>query len=573
MHVDVGQARNASLDRGEVTVARLLQEHMLRGSDVLTGQPHLDRAVQWCHALEAVQDDSPHLGGVAIIADDHQTDRRLVQRLARAGAPALMVSPSEKAPADMSAAVREAERTGLVMVRLPARTSRRMVSELVARLSLAHESHVLLYAQRVHGALAQLLHRGAGLNALCSRMARLSDCSVAALHLNLHLMAFDPGPNHGLDAMTVTAALRSQPGLLEDTIAGHPEAHGAGVLQLTLAGQQVTAVVAAIELAERRDGWLMLLDTKQPPHEHDIAEHRVVVEQAATIVGTELLRVRGLERAEERARGNFVHALLHSRFTNHADLVARASHYDFDVDEPYGVVVVQSGGLIADGDSPARLAEWAREATRLPQKGSYATLATVVGDVIAIVRQVSRPRRSQPHPGEAELHTYATALERRLSAQTDRSVLIAYGRPVSGAENILESYREARIALDLRQRLNVQRVCGFADLRVDSVLLDLAQRAGGRDFAKEVLGPLENERDGSLVGVMRVYIESGGNLNEAARRLAIHRNTMLYKLERISRLLHRDVREADAQFTVWLALRLRDLAETAESVDRDVRTG
>ena len=554
-------------------MARLLQERMLRESDVLAGRDHLDRIVQWCHSLEAVQDDRDHLGGVAIVADDGQVDRRLVEQLVRGGAPALLVCPRASVSMGVSRAVEEAERSGLVVVLLPVGATRRMVSELVARLSLAHESHVLQYAQRIHGALAQLLHRGAGLTALCSRMARLSECSVAILHLDLHLMAFDPGPNHRIDAMMVTTALRSEPGLLEDTVAAQPDVRGVGILQLPVADQQVTAIVAAIELAERRDGWLMLLDAKSPPHEHDIAEHRVVVEQAATIVGTELLRVRGLERAEERARGNFVHALLHSRFTNHADLVARASHYDFDVDQPYGVVVAQVGGLMADGDSPARLAEWAREATRLPQQGHDPTLATVVGDVIAIVRRVSPPRRSQSHPGDAELHSYATALERRLSAQTDHPVLISYGRPVPGADRILESYREARIALDLRQRLMVQQVCGFADLRVDSVLLDLAQEPGGRDFAREVLGPLEGERDGSLVGVIRVYIESGGNLNEAARRLAIHRNTMQYKLERISRLVHRDVREADTQFMVWLALRLRSLAETAESVDRDVRTG
>jgi DNA-binding PucR family transcriptional regulator len=73
--------------------------------------------------------------------------------------------------------------------------------------------------------------------------------------------------------------------------------------------------------------------------------------------------------------------------------------------------------------------------------------------------------------------------------------------------------------------------------------------------------------------VARAYVEAGGNLNEASRRLNVHRNTMLYKLNRISRLLQRDIREADTQFTVWLALRLANLAQTAEMVDRDLSSG
>jgi DNA-binding PucR family transcriptional regulator len=48
---------------------------------------------------------------------------------------------------------------------------------------------------------------------------------------------------------------------------------------------------------------------------------------------------------------------------------------------------------------------------------------------------------------------------------------------------------------------------------------------------------------------------------------------MLYKLERITRLLQRDIRDPDSQFTVWLALRLTGLDETARRVNRDLQSG
>lgn len=172
-----------------------------------------------------------------------------------------------------------------------------------------------------------------------------------------------------------------------------------------------------------------------------------------------------------------------------------------------------------------------------------------------------------------QLREYATALEQKLRERSHQSVLVAFGRPEDGADAIVDSYREARIALDLRQRLAVEEVCGFADLRVHSVLLDLAQQSAGQGFVEEMLGPLREDRDGGLADVARVYVEAGGNLNEAARRLNVHRNTMLYKLERITRLLQRDMRAPDAQFAVWLAIRLNDLAETAERVNRDLTSG
>lgn len=561
----------ASLDSpvtGETTIRRLLDERLLRGAQVVLGDDLVDRPVQWCHVLTSVlREDGTDLAGVVVLADAGELDDRIWAQLAGSGCAAVFVRSSRAVrPTSLP------QRLGdLVVVQLPTTVSRRAVVELVATLSLAHQTHVLQYGQRVHATLAQLLHRGAGLTALCSRLARLGECSVAVLGTNLHLLAFDPGP-HALDPHAVTTALRAAEDRLDALVTQSDSPHRVVELTLRIRDRDVVCLAAAIQLVEHRDGWMVLLDEAEGLTDHDLAEHRVAVEQAVTIVGTELLRVRGLERAEERARGNFVHALLHSRFPNHADLVARAAHYSFDVGGRYGVVVAQSGGLIARGDSPARLADMARDAAKLLEDPQRQTLTAVVGDVIAVIRQVSSARRGPVDPAVEELREYATALDRRLRERSQRDVVVAFGRPVQAAEGIVESYREARIALELRQRLQVAEVCGFADLRVDSVLLDLAGREEGREFAQEILEPLRNERDGSLVEVARVYIEAGGNLNEAARRLSVHRNTMLYKLERIGRLLQRDVRDPDSQFTIWLALRLADLEEATKRVNRDLRS-
>jgi len=554
----------------ELTLARLLQERLLRGARVLGGQDLLDRPVRWCHAFRDVEwDGDADLATVVVLADADELGPEQWATLARGGCAAVLVrSTGDGRPATVPSSGTD----GLVLVQVPASVQRRAIVELVATLSLAHQTHVLQYGQRVHSTLAQLMHRGAGITALCNRLARLSGCSVAVVGNDLHLLGFDPGPG-GLDPNAVTAALRAAEERLGALTAGDHGSRSIAVLDLLVRGHRVVCVAGAIKLVDQRDGWVMLIDDDEDVTDHDLAEHRSAVEQAVTIVGTELLRVRGLERAEERARGNFVHALLHSHFSNRADLVARASHYGFDVNGRYGVVVAHSGGLIARGDSPVKLAEMAREAARLLAGPRGETLTAVVGDLIAVVRPVSEVQRGQPDPALTELRDYATTLARRLEQRTQRPMLVAFGRPTTGATTITESYREARVALDLRQRLNVEGVCGFADLRVDSVLLELAQQQQGREFAVEILDPLRTERDGSLVEVVRTFVEVGGNVNEAARRLSVHRNTMLYKLDRINRLLQRDIRHPDTQFTVWLALRLTGLDETSRRVNRDLRSG
>ncbi len=124
-------------------------------------------------------------------------------------------------------------------------------------------------------------------------------------------------------------------------------------------------MLTPIVLGGRHDGWILLLEDSDDPHPHDLAEHRVLVEQAAPIVGTEMLRLRSVQRAKEQARGDFVHGLLHGRFATVEDISARAAHYEFPVRSWFGVVVASGLPVPADADSPARLQNVAIQATRL----------------------------------------------------------------------------------------------------------------------------------------------------------------------------------------------------------------
>jgi sugar diacid utilization regulator len=555
-----------------LTVARLLDERLLRDHVVLAGGQGLDAEVDWCRSLREVESDSASLDRVLVVAEPAEVSAGTAAALMGRGAAALAVRGAS-GEGDWTAAPAP---EGFPVLGIPAWVTADEVARQVARLSLAYESHVLQYAQTVHAALATLLHRGAGVDALTERLERLSGCPVAVLDNQLKLRAFAEGREGWLDPTSVGTLCRE---LLHDGVppaddqtaasAGDAHDHAPTVVSRVLKDRTVTCVVGPIDLADQREGWIVLVDPRDPPHEHDLAEHRVVVEQASTIIGTELLRVRGIERAEERARGNFVHALVHGRFSNQADLVARAAHHEFPVDGRFGVVVVQARGLIAEDDSPVRLGNMAREAARIQHTSQRRTMSAVVGDVIAVIREVAPANRSGPDQGARELAAYAAALARRLQAQTERVVLVSFGRPVDGARWIGDSYREARIALGLSAQLKLPSPTSYTDLRVPSTLLGLAQEPAGREFAREILEPLRAS-SGELEDAVRAYVEAGGNLNQAARDLSVHRNTMLYKLERASKVLNWDVREAEAQFALWLALKLDMLGRTADSVRRDL---
>jgi purine catabolism regulator len=74
-------------------------------------------------------------------------------------------------------------------------------------------------------------------------------------------------------------------------------------------------------------------------------------------------------------------------------------------------------------------------------------------------------------------------------------------------------------------------------------------------FAKDNLRQLLNEDEyPDLTKTLRIFLQCGGQVTQAARKLFIHRNTLNYRLEKISLLLGCDVRDAQNQFTLSLAL-------------------
>ena len=82
-------------------------------------------------------------------------------------------------------------------------------------------------------------------------------------------------------------------------------------------------------------------------------------------------------------------------------------------------------------------------------------------------------------------------------------------------------------------------------------------------FTDETLARLlDRDRGGELRRTLAAYLESNGSPTEAALRLKLHRNTVLYRLSRIEDLLGVDLRDADARLTLHLALRIQDVLES-----------
>lgn len=123
------------------------------------------------------------------------------------------------------------------------------------------------------------------------------------------------------------------------------------------------------------------------------------------------------------------------------------------------------------------------------------------------------------------------------------------GAPAAGVLAVHESIQDARGAL----RLGDGPVSDIADLRLPVLLTGLEHHARTR-FVDQLLGRLRTEHDWpALRDTVLAWCENGSNLVRTARALHVHRNTVIYRLDRLTRLSGRDIRDHRYAIALYVA--------------------
>jgi sugar diacid utilization regulator len=545
-------------DSERMTVQGLLDESLMSGARVVAGADRLDRALTWVLPLSEVPPVPEPLDALAVYARPQtlRASRATLTAVAARGATTLVVDgaiPSDFPRSGLPAA--------MVVIEMASPVGFAALNRLLAERTVSYELHAMRYSKQMHASLAGLFRRGAGLDILVREVCSLARNPAMALDARGNVVA-----HHGVAADAVEALSDSVARMLATGVpAGRGSStHDSRVEPVAGPRDSVwTCIASAIRLGKALEGWVVVLVPVATVGAHDLARHRIVTDEATALIGSEMLRQHSVEEAEERARGDFIQALVHGSFASEHDMRARADHHEIDIDSPFGVFVAPAL-LPHPVDNPAvgmvRLARYAASVSSEPPMRAD---ATVIGDVLVVVRTL----RGTDDAAMREMADFAQSMCRELEQRCEAAVAVTYGRPAHGASEVAVSYREARVALDIARRLGYTRAISYPELRSFVVLGEIADNKRSRRLVREVIEPLQSSPN--LLETLTGYLAHGCNINASARALNVHRNTILTRLDQISQMIGLDIREPETQFTVSLAVRLDLLAEASAAADRE----
>ena len=171
-------------------------------------------------------------------------------------------------------------------------------------------------------------------------------------------------------------------------------------------------------------------------------------------------------------------------------------------------------------------------------------------------------------PNGSRLKTTLRELARQMRAEHGVRISVGVGNSCQQISDYRRGFAEAAEALQMGQSLNRDGgVTHFNDLGVYRYLYKIARMDDLRDIYQDQVAQIANydRRKGTdLLDTLEIYLECAGNLTKTSRRLFVHRNTLIQRLERLQSLCDIDLQERGNWLTLQVAIKVYKLRSNRE---------
>ncbi|MBD0334971.1 MAG: helix-turn-helix domain-containing protein, partial [Cyanobacteria bacterium Co-bin13] len=282
---------------------------------------------------------------------------------------------------------------------------------------------------------------------------------------------------------------------------------------------------------------------------------------------------------EQTQKNQVIQSLLHGQIQDAALVLRQSKLLGLDLTPPRAVILIDATDFIqSEQDPPERSGfEQRKRAQRIIESVVRFfhlpddTICTDLGDGEFAVLKASDTKNmgdwaagSLTSPEAASSWTNLEALKRagdalllRLRQDTGAAVSVGIGRYHPGVLGLSRSYQDARMALRLGRQFNGQNQVYCLDRLGIAAFACVADERTKVELARHLLSPLDAEPD--LLETLKVFFDQDCALSSTAKCLLIHRNTLSYRLDKITSLTGLDPRQFDEAIQIRLAMLLQEL--------------
>ena len=170
-------------------------------------------------------------------------------------------------------------------------------------------------------------------------------------------------------------------------------------------------------------------------------------------------------------------------------------------------------------------------------------------DCVIVIRELD------PGEGSLEMETTAASILAAIPMDRRGEALVSYGTVVGELKEVSRSYKEARMALNVGKIFFSERqIIAYSSLGIGRLIYQLPIPLC-KMFIREVFeGKSPDDFDEETLSTIHKFFENSLNVSETSRQLYIHRNTLVYRLDKLQKQTGLDLRVFEDAITLKIAL-------------------
>ena len=178
---------------------------------------------------------------------------------------------------------------------------------------------------------------------------------------------------------------------------------------------------------------------------------------------------------------------------------------------------------------------------------------------IAVVKQIT------PATTDEDLLKQAQLIEDTLKSELSIKTVIGIGTVAEHLRELADSYKEAQTAIDVGKVFDTEKsIINYENLGIGRLIYQLPTTLCeiflSEVFKKNSIDSLDQE----TLFTINKFFENNLNVSETSRKLFVHRNTLVYRLEKIKKLTGLDLRQFDHAIVFKVALMVRKYLASRE---------
>lgn len=546
---------------GVITVRDVLKFALPPTSIVAAGENGLGREVTWATRLRATMPAFGHISGGEVVILDPDVLEMIDENLSLTGAIKQLstfgVSTIATIRASDPGARAAADAANLPLIEMPADTDLGSMERSAARMIAERRRELQQKGQESGRQLMDLAIAGEPISELAEELGSLSGRAVLMETADGQIVAWHPDIRESLDERLAQSIFQaSQPAVIgwlrsvRSSSSAEPPVHG---------WTDVSGWTRLVAPVTGRTGLLGSISMLIPAQE-ERPEDTILISRAAAASAVTMAQEQATTAARREVELNVLDELLDGALRSEIALAQQAERLGHNLNQTFVTIVARP-------DSQQGGAARSRETRNLALE---AGVRAFVGrfdptDVLWRVRNANVEIVLPDHmvlADETLPNQLRDSLQQSLQQhQVSDVISVGIGRYAEGMQGIRRSHQDARQSLSLGRRLyGSGHVTDYDELGIYRLILAAEALPEMRTFHDESLANLiEYDRlhNSNLVQTLEAFFQANCSPKEASSILQVHRNTVLYRLERIAEITGQDLDDSDVRLRLHLALYVR----------------